>query len=334
MAEPHIGNDAVARIGVVAIGRNEGDRLKRCIASLKGQASAVVYVDSRSTDGSADWARGQGVHVVDLDLSLPFTAARARNAGYQRLKAVAPDIEFVQFVDGDCEIQPGWLATAAGFLAEHAQVAGAFGRRRERHPDQSIYVLMCDREWDTPLGESRACGGDVLIRCRAFEQVGGFRESLIAGEEPEMCVRLRAAGWRIWRLPAEMTLHDAAITHFAQWWRRTLRSGHAYAEGASLHGAPPERHWVAETRRAVAWGVALPLLAVALGLAVHPAGWLLLLAYPAQVARLAWRDRRTSRQPLGLSALLVVARLAEAQGAIKFWLNRARHRRAALIEYK
>lgn len=326
--------ELVATIGVVAIGRNEGERLKRCIASLKGLAAAIVYVDSQSTDGSADWARGQGVHVVDLDLSLPFTAARARNAGYRQLMTVAPGIGLVQFVDGDCEIQPGWLATAAGFLNAHPAVAAAFGRRRERDPEQSIYVLMCDREWDTPLGESRACGGDVLMRCRAFEQVGGFRDHLIAGEEPELCVRLRAAGWRIWRLPAEMTLHDAAITRFGQWWRRTLRSGHAYAEGASLHGAPPERHWVAETRRAVAWGVALPLLAAALGLAVHPAGWLLLLAYPAQVARLAWRDRRASRRPLGLAALLVAARFAEAQGAIKFWLNQARHRRAALIEYK
>ncbi len=328
MAEP------LGKLGVVAIGRNEGERLKRCIASLKGSVSAIVYVDSRSTDGSAAWVREQGLHVVDLDLSQPFTAARARNAGYQRLKAEAPDIECVQFVDGDCEVQPGWLAAASRYLADHPSVAAVFGRRRERDPGQSLYVRMCDREWDTPLGESRACGGDVLMRCSAFDQVGGFRDSLIAGEEPELCVRIRAAGWRIWRLPDEMTLHDAAITRFGQWWRRTLRSGHAYAEGASLHGAPPERHWVVETRRAVLWGLVLPLTAVGLGAGVHPLGWLLLLAYPAQVARLAWRDRRQSEQALGLSALLVVARLAEAQGVLKFWLNRARHRRASLIEYK
>ncbi|MFO1338059.1 MAG: glycosyltransferase [Burkholderiaceae bacterium] len=318
----------------MVIGRNEGERLKRCIGSLKGSASAIVYVDSRSTDGSADWARSQGVHVVDLDLSLPFTAARARNAGYRRLKAEAPDIDAVQFVDGDCEVQPGWLAAAAGFLAGHAEVAAVFGRRRESDPGQSIYVRMCDREWDTPLGESRACGGDVLMRCRAFDQVGGFRDDLIAGEEPELCVRIRAAGWRIWRLPDEMTLHDAAITRLGQWWRRARRGGHAYAEGASLHGAPPERHWVAETRRAVLWGAVLPLSAAALGLGVHPLGWLLLLAYPAQVARLAWRDRHRPEHALGLSTLLVLARLPEAQGVIQFWLNRARRRRAALIEYK
>ena len=198
------------RIAAVAIGRNEGERLRRCLASMQGRVGRIVYVDSGSTDGSLDAAAAAGAQVVSLDLALPFTAARARNEGFALLGHEAP--AYVQFVDGDCELQPGWLETASAFLDNHPDVAAVCGRRRERHPGQSLYNRLIDCEWDTPVGETRACGGDVLMRRDAFRAVGGFDPALIAGEEPELCVRLRAAGWRIWRLDAEMTLHDAAIT--------------------------------------------------------------------------------------------------------------------------
>ena len=65
-------------VSVVVIGRNEGERLKRCLASLATDSTCIVYVDSGSSDGSVDHARKSGVDVVELDLSIPFTAARAR----------------------------------------------------------------------------------------------------------------------------------------------------------------------------------------------------------------------------------------------------------------
>ncbi len=195
-------------------------------------------------------------------------------------------MSWVQFIDGDCELAGGWSDTAVSFLQANSEVAAVFGRRRERRPDQSIYNQLCDWEWHGPPGEVRACGGDVMMRAAALRAVGGYRETLIAGEEPELCVRLRAAGWRIFRLEAEMTLHDAALTRFSQWWKRTMRSGYAFAEGAHLHGAPPERHWVWESRRALLWGIGLPLLCVAAGLMLPPWGWVSLAIYPLQVCRL------------------------------------------------
>src|SRR6185437_6636133 len=139
--------------------------------------------------------------------------------------------------------------TAKSFLETHSNVGAVCGRRRERFPDRSIYNWLCDREWEGPAGEVRACGGDVMIRSSALKAVGGYRDDVIAGEEPELCVRLRTAGWSIWRLDTEMTLHDAAMMRFNQWWRRTLRAGYAFAQGAYLHGAPPERHFVWEMHR-------------------------------------------------------------------------------------
>ncbi len=316
------------QIGVVIIGRNEGERLVRCLASVCAQASHVVYVDSGSTDGSQDAARQAGADLVDLDLTQPFTAARARNAGLAHLCANYPGLHYVQFIDGDCELQPGWIATAHEFLHTRPEAAVACGRRRERYPEASVYNYLADLEWDTPVGQANDCGGDALMRIAALTQVNGYNPDLIAGEEPEMCVRLRAAGWTIWRLDAEMTWHDAAITRLGQWWKRNKRAGFAYAEGAAMHGGPPEFHRKRQTRSALIWGLAIPGIAI-LGTVVTPWSLALLLLWPLQVLRLS-RSSGDLRQ----SFFLVFGKLPEAQGALSYWWQRWRGKRASLIEYK
>lgn len=317
-------------ISAIAIGRNEGRRLIRCLDSLAAAGFRhVVYVDSGSTDGSLAAARARGAIVVELDLSQPFTAARARNAGVAALPGGDDAPEYIQFIDGDCTLDAGWLPLAAGFMRDNPTVGVACGRRRETAPEASVYNRLIDREWDTPTGQARSCGGDALMRTDAFAAVGGFNPTLIAGEEPELCVRLRRAGWQVWRLDAEMTRHDAAITRFGQWWRRSRRAGHAFAEGAALHGAPPERHNVTQTRRALIWGAVLPLLAMLGAVLIHPVFLLLLLAYPAQALRLWWRDGDGAR-----AGFLVLGRIPEALGVIEYWLKRLTGRGGRLIEYK
>src|SRR6516165_251757 len=106
----------MSELGVIAIGRNEGERLRRCLQSVMGRGFSIVYVDSGSIDGSVELARSLGASVVELDLSRPFTAARARNEGFERLCQMNPQVRFVQFVDGDCEVVEGWLETARGVL--------------------------------------------------------------------------------------------------------------------------------------------------------------------------------------------------------------------------
>lgn len=316
--------------GVVIIGRNEGERLVACLASL-GRAYKIVYVDSGSTDSSVAAARAHGAEVVALDMSQPFTAARARNAGFARLTQIASPA-YVQFVDGDCELAPGWIEKAGAFLAANSDYAIACGRRREKYPEASVFNRQCDREWATPVGEAGACGGDALMRVSAFQAAGGFDGSLIAGEEPELCLRLREKGWRIMRLDEEMTRHDAAITKLSQWWKRTVRAGHAYAEVSQMHKGSPKRIWAGETRRALMWSAIAPLALIGAAL-VHPAALLLLLLYPAQIARIAlskggaafdWAD----------AALLTFGKFAEAQGVLKYHLNRMTGAKARLIEYK
>lgn len=333
----HLDTAKSKKIGVVAIGRNEGDRLGQCLKSVISTTNQVVYVDSGSTDGSRDLAKKLGVEVVELDLSTPFTAARARNVGFAHLLSLYPQLEFVQFVDGDCEVVEGWLETAQRELKSSPNVAVVCGRRRERFPEKSIYNRLCDLEWDTPIGEAKACGGDAMMRVSAFSEVGGYNPTLIAGEEPELCVRLRQKGWKIWRLDAEMTLHDAQMLHFSQWWKRTLRSGHAYAEGSWLHGQPPERHWVKESRSIWLWGFLVPLLAVSLAWWTFGLSLLLLGVYPLQLYRIyrSQAEKAQSRRDAALYALsCVLGKFPQWQGQVQFHRSRLSQRPSELIEYK
>jgi len=322
------------KIGVVAIGRNEGERLRACLQSVVERSTLIIYVDSGSTDGSVILARAAGCEVVELNLQVPFTAARARNEGFRRLRQSAPELPYVQFIDGDCEVVGGWVETATAFLDSHHDVAAVCGRRRERYPTRSIYNTLCDIEWDTPVGKARACGGDAVMRTDAFAKIGGYRADLIAGEEPELCVRLRAAGWNVWRLGAEMTLHDAAMTRFSQWWRRTVRNGYAFAEGVYLHGTPPERHYVRESMRAWLWGIALPLCSLLSISAYSTWGLILLLAYPLQIMRLGLRNTGPIHRRALLAFFQLLARFPESCGQIKFIHDLYRGRRSGLIEYK
>lgn len=325
----------LSKVGVVTIGRNEGERLRKCLDSVAGIAGRVVYVDSGSTDGSVAMARARGVTVVELDMRVPFTAARARNAGFRRLRELLPDLAYVQFVDGDCELVAGWLERAAAFLDAHREVAVVCGRRRERHPERSIYNMICAMEWDAhPVGEAKSCGGDALMRIDAFAAVNGYRPDLIAGEEPELCIRLRAAGWRIWFLNDELTLHDAAMTRFGQWWNRAMRGGYALAQGAELHGAPPEYHCVRDMLRAWFWALGIPVGVLAL--LPWWEGWtlVLLLLYPLQIVRIATRGERSPRANWGHAVFLVLAKFAEVLGQLKYLRDRCLRRPAHLIEYK
>jgi cellulose synthase/poly-beta-1,6-N-acetylglucosamine synthase-like glycosyltransferase len=269
-----------------------------------------------------------------LDTRVPFTAARARNEGFRRLRELQPALTYVQFVDGDCEVVDGWIGAAAAFLDEHPAVAVACGRRRERFPEQSAYNLLCDIEWDTPVGDATACGGDALMRADAVARAGGYNDYLIAGEEPELCMRLRAAGWQVWRLDREMTLHDAAMTRFAQWWKRNLRAGHAFAEVASLGSRLPGRFWVREARSSLFWGIALPLGA-SLGAALAgPPALALFAIYPVQVARIALRGGHPARRRWLRAAALVAGKFPEALGHARFLAHRLLRVRPRLIEYK
>jgi GT2 family glycosyltransferase len=322
------------------IGRNEGERLRRCLESARGHLDSgrSVYVDSGSTDGSVAMARSMGFDAVELDPRILFTAARARNAGLHRLLQIAPDVRYVMFVDGDCEVLPGWWDSATRRLDVRAELAVVCGRRRERFPDASVYNRLCDIEWDTPVGDADSCGGDSMIRIEAFKAVGGFNPGMLAGEEPELCLRLRRKGWRIERIDADMTLHDANILTFGQWWRREKRTGYAYVQGAVLQGHTPERHRVRRTQSNWLWGLLIPLLALAAAWATRGWSLLLLLAYSIQWLRIRAGFRRERPRDKDLASTyatyMLIGKLPQMLGQVRYWVDRFFRRAGEMIEYK
>ena len=331
-------NVEIDDVGVVVIGRNEGERLRHCLTSIANTGRPIVYVDSGSTDGSEELARQMNVEVISLAKSEGFTAARARNAGFDRLVLLEKGIQFVQFVDGDCVVDSSWLLAARSTFAALQKCAVACGRRRERFAEASIYNRLCDLEWNTPIGEATECGGDSMMRVNAFRAVGGFNGGLIAGEEPELCVRLRAGGWTIQRIDAEMTLHDAAMTRFGQWWNRNVRAGHAFAEGSSLHGKSPLKHWVRQTQSNWLWGFIVPMLAVSFAWptrGISILAWLVVAGLMiCRVFLNGVRRRQTVRDAALIAPFTIVGKVPQAIGQIRFMTSRWLGHRAGIIEYK
>jgi len=329
---------ALEDTGIVLIARNEGERLVRCLASCEGEAALVVYADSASTDGSVERARGAGVAVVELDPARPMNASRGRNAGLARLLELRPDLRYVLFLDGDCELVRGFVAGARAALEADGGLAAVCGRRSELHPGASLYNRLVDTEWNTPVGEALACGGDVLVRVEAIRAIGGYDEAMSCGEDPEMSFRLRERGWRLRRLPLEMSRHDVGLTRFSAWWRRHGRGGYAYAHGAWLHLHGPEWFQLARCLGILFWGLLLPLVTVALAWPTGGASLVLLAAgWGWLFLRVrSWR-RGQGDEPrfAGLyAAFVVVGKVAEAFGILRFLAQRLLGRRSLYVDYK
>lgn len=326
-------------LAVVVIGRNEGSRLGAALRSVDVPAT-VVYVDSGSTDASPDIARSCGVDVLVLDPVRPFSAARARNEGFRWLTQRWSELQYVQFLDGDCVLAPGWLAAAASALDTQGRRAVVVGKLRELNPRASVYNRLCAMEWDAPAGDLTdfgAIGGIMTVRASVFDALGGFREEVVAGEDSEFGVRVGLAGFKITRLSNAMATHDANMHHFGQWWRRAVRAGHAIGQRAALNGSTAARDCVRERRSTVAWGMVLPALAVSL---VWPTRGISLVLLGLAYCVLAWR---IAGHRVRLGAALpdawlyarytTLAKLANAVGLLSFFFARWRGR-YRIIEYK
>ncbi|OSZ75426.1 glycosyltransferase family 2 protein [Hydrogenophaga sp. IBVHS1] len=328
-------------IAVVVIGRNEGERLKRCLASVQAQVARIVYVDSGSSDDSVAHARSLGIEVVELDTSVPFTAARGRNAGFMALHSSGQMPDFVQFIDGDCLLAPNWISAALAHVSDRPELGIVTGWRSEIDRNRSVYNAMCDFEWHRPAGPIEACGGDMMVRAPAFHALKGFNPQVIAAEDDEFCARLRKSGLRIERLPLSMTRHDAAMTRFSEWWRRSVRSGHGFGQVGDLH---PD-HFRPERRRVWLYGLILPLVFLT-GLTLTLlgkvlAGTVLMVAVLAGY-KLSWlrtvqglvRSGLPLREAMHHGLYLSLSKFPNLIGMLTYLARRWQRRDMNIIEYK
>jgi GT2 family glycosyltransferase len=329
---------AVAMASVV-IGRNEGERLEPSLRSVRNAALPLVYVDSGSSDGSPLVARELEIPVVKLDPGRAFSAARGRNEGVGEVLRLWPGTDYVLFLDGDCVLDPLFPAAAVAAFEEHPDCAIVTGHLSERHPEASIYNQLCAIEWRSPAGrieDMNALGGIMAARVSSFREVGGFNEQAIAGEEPDLGVRLGLAGYSIIKIDRPMATHDAQMLRFSQWWKRAVRSGHALAHRYARHGRSKFRDGRRELRSVLFWGFALPLVVLVLLWPTRGLSLLLLGGY----GLLAWR---VYRHYLGtglprsdarlMTRFILYSKFAELVGVLRYCLNRLRGR-FHIIEYK
>lgn len=320
-------------VDVVLIGRNEGQKLVRSLASVARQARRMVYVDSGSTDQSVANAEQAGALVVRLDMSVPFTAARARNEGFAALMAQDDPPDVVQFLDGDCLMDSDWLAKAEARLRAEDDLALVTGQQREMRRDASVYNQMFDVEWSRPAGEILACPGNMMVRVAAFEEVGGFNPTVIAAEDDEFCARLRKAGWRLWRIAEPMAGHDANMMRFSQWWKRAERTGHGFAQVGDLH---PD-YFVRERQRGWAYGLLFPFLAV-VGSLSSPAVPVLVLGLYAlsywKTAKGLMDQGLPGQEARSHAVFLTLSKFPNVIGMIRYHWRRLNNAQMRIIEYK
>lgn len=328
-----------SRMAAVVIGRNEGERLEPSLRSVQSAGLQLIYVDSGSSDGSPTVARQLGVSVVELDPSRPFSAARGRNEGLDDALRHWPRMDYVLFLDGDCVLDPLFPAAAAATFDQHRDCAIVTGHLSERHPEASIYNRLCAIEWRSPAGRidnMNALGGIMAVRISAFREVGGFNEEAIAGEEPDLGVRLGLAGFSIIKIDHAMATHDAQMLSFGQWWTRAVRGGHALAHRYARHGRTRFRDGRRELTSDLFWGLTLPALVLALFWPTRGFSLVLLGGYVV----LGWRIYRHYRRNglSGSDALLVTrfivySKFAHLIGIARYYYNRLRGR-FEIIEYK
>lgn len=324
----------MSRVGAVVIGRNEGQRLRRCLETLLPQVERVVYVDSGSADDSIALARSLGAPVVALGPERPFTAARGRNEGFAALLQMG-EVDHVQFVDGDCGVAPGWIEAARATLDADPSIGIVTGWRTEIRSTRNIYHAMSEVEWRRPAGDIASCGGDMMVRADAFRAAGGFNSRLIASEDEEFCLRLaQRTGLRVHRIPRVMTHHDIDMTRLGEWWRRSVRAGHGYSEVGSMYPA----HFRRERIRVWVYGLAMPLLA-AIGAAAGQ-WWLVLLValgYAANWLRTSHGLRMNGLdrfEAMRQAAFTLLSKFPGLQGMLTFHLRRIRRADFLIIEYK
>jgi GT2 family glycosyltransferase len=279
-----------------------------------------------------------GCKVEELDPSQPFSAARARNEGYAWIMANDPDVPFIQFLDGDCDLVDGWLERGVSALIERPDVGVVCGHVRELYPSASVYNQLGDLEWQQAPGEIKSSGGRFLIRTELYRAAGGFRPDVIAAEDDEFCVRVRRTGAKILHVNAEMARHDLAMTRFSQWWRRSKRTGHAFAHVSALHGRSEDRYFVADCRRIWVWALLLPLIALTLAPFTYGLSVLLLFcAYGLQFTRTYIHGRQrgwSARQASIFAFFTFLFKFPALTGLLEFYWRQWRGHVLTIIEYK
>lgn len=314
----------VLDLSFVVIGFNESATLPACFrsiqeAELEGLAVEIIYVDGGSTDTSIEIARSWKVDAC-LGGEKRRRAAENRNLGLRHARG-----EFVQFLDGDMQLEPGWIQAGLALLRQRPGTAVVWGYIREANPGPYYRAMQLD--WEFVEGPTRYCGGAALFRRGPLASLGGFPEDVAYGEEPYLCWRIRnELDKEVYHLHEPMVQHDLAYGGLRDYARRTVRCGETYAEIAARCLHTKERLWLREVVTSLGWA---SILVIAILAAIAGAGAIQLAAAAFLAAVLGRKFLQYATRGRGMYISLVYAlhtyatKLLVAYGILR-WLARRR----------
>jgi glycosyltransferase involved in cell wall biosynthesis len=196
-------------LDVVIITKDQGWNVRRLIESVLYETTdrsgtEIILVDSASSDDTVEIASDYPIRVIRLGKRQRLTAAAGRHAGLSQTSG-----DFVLFLDGDMELRRGWIDAALGLFARRPDFAVISGEVI----DQPIRAQA--PRLDEPVGELQRAsftevahgGGAAAYRRSVLDRVGSFNPYLFSDEEPELCLRIRHAGYRIVRLDRPIANH-------------------------------------------------------------------------------------------------------------------------------
>lgn len=217
-------------LAVVLISRNQEWNIARLIESVLSEtlsipATEIVLVDSASTDRTIDIAGHYPINILRLRPDQRLTPAAGRYVGYKNTTG-----ELVLFLDGDMELFPGWLEKALRFCRNNLDVAVVTGQIVDlpKTAGADDKPPMANMDVDT-FSEVRQGGGAALYKRLVLDEIGPFNPYLHSEEEPELCVRIRHAGYRVIRFQYPIAYHysdpQGALSTLVGRWRRNLYLG-------------------------------------------------------------------------------------------------------------
>lgn len=233
---------------------NEEAKIARAIesalAAAKGFPSSIeiVVADSLSTDRTVEIAARYPVRVVQFTRVEDRGCGAGVQLGYQHSCG-----EYIYLLDGDMELVPGFLAEAYRVMQSDSRLAGVAGLLEDTRVNNAFDRIRVANRAAARPGELDWLDGGGLYRRTAIDAVGGYaaNRNLKAYEEAELGLRLRAAGWKLLRLPlpgVRHTGHDAGtLVLLARHWR----SRRAMAAGVLLREAIGQPWWRGALRKLI-----------------------------------------------------------------------------------
>ena len=231
-------------VDIVIIGRNEGELLRRAITSCQREASdfasaghpqpRIIYVDSRSTDGSLKLAQSLAVETYVVEGRL--NPAAGRHLGFEHCQG-----KYVFFLDGDMEVYPGWLSEAIAYLEEHTRVAGVAGFVDWEVIDNGKVIHIPNHSGIRKHGQkvTTDVGGGFAYRSEALRNVGDYDPTMTRYGEFEMYLRIVAGGYELVYLAVPMAIHrDLKGSMGLNFVRRSLFTPNIFIPGVVARRAP------------------------------------------------------------------------------------------------